>query len=677
MRASLVASLVLSLSLSGAVVAQEEGPLREARRLFGTGALEAARAEVEAVLASDPGDGEANLLMARIALGLGDLDTAERHVALSRAGTQRERFMAPQTEGMVRLYRRDFAGAVESFSDALQRAPRYGPAFLGRAQARAFLGDLQAALEDLDAAGQASQPQPAARLLLGELLLVQGRLGEGMQVLRSLAEAPAEIGGIAGENAGLYVNSFTGDPVTTEERARRWVERFPNRAASHFWHGLVKLSRGEVDEAIRRFHVALAVDELHAPSYLALRAAIAPERLTVAELVGPPLSGIEHTMTGLREALANGDFDVAEQGAYAVLEARPLFVPARVLLVDVQRGRQDLVGVLAATVDLLFLVPEMPSLRAQRAAIARDLGAFELAEQDARAAIVLAPSDGTLEYLLATVLAAAGRPDEAVAACRAAIADGYDSAALQVTLGNAYRELQQLPEAVAALERAVELDPSSAEQVATFALAAMAGADADRLQALLEPWVAEHPDATNSAYALGMLYQRSGQLQRAVELLAAVAEQRPQDAQVQYNLSLVYRRLGNEEQAAAHTARFTELKAVEQEEFDRSNAAYRLRNEATAALTAGDAAGALSAVRRLLDMPGSEPPDRALLARALAVSGDQAAAAVAWAGYLQLVPHDAAALCDAAATVLTLGDADRAAALQNRAAALGWECGPS
>lgn len=185
MRRVLLASVLTLVACAGVARAQdEEDPLRHARQRFAAGELEAARADLEGVLAGDPGDGEANLLMARVALGLGDLDRAERHVALSRAGTQRERFMAPHTEGMVRLYRRDFAGALQSFTEALERAPRYGPALVARAQARAFLGNLQEAMVDLDAAGQASQPQPAARLLLGELLLVQGRLGEAMQVLR-------------------------------------------------------------------------------------------------------------------------------------------------------------------------------------------------------------------------------------------------------------------------------------------------------------------------------------------------------------------------------------------------------------------------------------------------------------------------------------------------------------
>lgn len=660
--------------------AQEE-PVQEeltaARQLFASAQLLEARSELQTVLAERPEHPSANLLMARVELGLGDLDAAERHLALSRAAVDRDRFMAPQTEGLLRMYRRDYAGAVASFTGALERAPRYGGALVGRAQAHAFLGDLQEAFADLTLAEESPQPQPAAQLLRGELLLVLGQLPEAMQVFRSLAEAAPEESGIAGENARLYVDSFTGEPASTEERARRWVERYPNRAAAHFWHGMVKLSRGEQERAARRFHVALSVDELHAPSYLAFRAAVAPEVFSVEELVGEPFSGIEYTMATLRALVDSGELQAAEAGLLEVLARRPLFVPAYTLLVDIEQHRDDPVGVLQSTANLAFVVPEMPALRARRATLARDLGALELAESEARTALALSPSDGSLRYLLATVLAADERPAEAVAACEEARALSYDSAAMQITLGNAYRELQRIPEAVEALERAVQLDPSSAEYVATFALNAIGGADAERLGALLEPWVRDHPEAVNSRYALGMLYQRSGRLEEAIAELEQVLAQRPGDEDAHYNLALAYRRLGDTEAAARHTERFRELQQREAERFDRANAAFRARTEIETALTEGKPDRALGLLDQLASEGSLETGDGALRARALAAAGRPGDAMDAWDAYLQERPADTVALCEAAALAIALERGERAGWLAQRAAALGRDCAPT
>lgn len=675
-----IAPLALAVAALGAasgLYAQEQvtqDELATARQLFAATRLLEARAELAAVLADRPEHPAANLLKARVELGLGDLDAAERHLSLSRAGVDRDRFMAPQTEGLIRMYRRDYAGAVESYSEALERAPRYGGALVGRAQAHAFLGDLQEAFADLTVAGESPQPQPAAELLRGELLLVLGRLPDAMQVFAALAEAPAEEAGVAGENARLYVDSFTGEPDSTEERARRWVERYPNRAAAHFWHGMVKLSRGETEQAARRFHVALSVDELHAPSYLAFRAAVAPEVFSVEELVGAPFSAAEYTMSSLRLLVEAGQLDQAEAGLFEVTERRPLFVPAFTLLVEIRESRGDAVGVLQSTADLAFVAPEMPALRARRATLARDLGALELAESEARTAVALSPSDGSLRYLLATVLAADARPAEAVAACEQALALSYDSAAMQITLGNAYRELQRIPEAVEALERAVQLDPSSAEYVAVFALNAIGGADADRLASLLEPWVRENPEAVNSRYALGVLYQRTGRMEEAIETLEEVLAQGRADKDVHYNLALAYRRVGNAEAAARHTERFQELQREEAARFDRGNAAFRLRTEIESALEAGEPERALSLLDDLVGAGTIDSGDMALRAHALAASGRPAEALASWESYLQERPADAEALCRAAALAAALERGERAAWLVSRAAALGRDC---
>ncbi len=679
--------------------------LQRARRAFAAGDHETARALLQELLGQEPERPETHLLLGRVLFELGALDEAEQHLRAALDGQTRQRFMAPHTLGQLYLLERRYTEAVAMFDRALERAPHFSGSLFGRAQARAFLGDLAAAFADLDTAAAGARPQPAAALLAGELELAQGHLREGLERLAEVARMQEP--GVAVENAGLYVSTLAQTPAESIRRVHAWLRRTPNRAAPYFWWALIAEAAGAPARARALLRLALAVDDGHVASWLALRrldpafdAAAATDPATaLAGVAGPPLPGLEVRMARARAQRDAGRLAEAEEILVGLLQRREAFVPARLLLLEIARARHDPLGRLAQLEWLAGALPELSELHAERAAVARDVGALELAERAARQALAATPEQGALHYLLATVLQAAGRPAEALAACEAALAYGYETAPLQVLRGNLRRELQDIPGAVAALRRAVQLDATAAEQVATFALEAMVTDPDGELRAMLEQYVAEHPESRNARYALGTLLLRAGAPARAVELLEPLLRAGGGDAQLHYNLALAYRRLGRDADADEHTRRFEQLKAAEAERFERANALYRATRAARAALAAGDATAARGALEPLLEPLLESTSDEALavnpapdagvgarlpaasvaeaftlLARARQASGDLAGAAAAAAQALARRPFDRETLCAAAAIAADAGEVDRVLLLRERARLLGTGC---
>lgn len=680
-RSKAIAITALTLAVAMVVpipieAAQATAPdLSAAREAFSADRFLDARDTLQALLAAHPDDGAANLLMGRTLLVLGELDAAERHLAVAAdAPSTGERFMVPHTLGLVELRRRDPAAAEGHFDQAIALAPGYAGSRIARAQARAFQGEVEGALEDLRAVEASPRPQPAARVLTGELLLASGDFEGAFAAFQRVGDAGAD-DVPAAENAAMYLGTMAPDPAATESRILRGMGRVMGRAQPYFWLGIVRRDLGRIDEARQALRVALAVDELHAPSWIALRALPDPPP-DVETAIGPPIPGLEYRLGSLRAALdAEPERVEPVQAAVAeLLRARPLLVPAHLILAEVARRQGRPAHMLTALGELLEVAPWLVSVHAERAVLARELGAHRIAEVEARRAVALLPEDGSLRFLLATILMAGGNAEGAAEAAEAAIARDYDMAQVRVLLGNAYQELQRVPEAVEQLTRAVEMDPAVAEEIAAFALTAMAAEDSDRLVQLLERVRTENPGGPNVLYTLASLHLRRGELERAAELYERLLEIVPGRSEIHYNLALAYRRLGRERAADEQTALFERLKAEEDRLFEQANVTYRRRTEAVAALAAGDPGRAVELLRQVVGAPGSDPTDHTLLGSALLGAGQPRAAAEAYSATLEANPFDVSALCGAAAAARDLGEATEVAALLARVTALGESC---
>ena len=112
-----------------------------------------------ALVAQDP------LQLGRQALAAGRLDEAEAHLQAALAANPPRVFEVHYALGRLHLQKRDYTRARESFDACLARAPRFSPAYVGRARAALFVEDVEPALADLKIARSFPDAPPEGELL--------------------------------------------------------------------------------------------------------------------------------------------------------------------------------------------------------------------------------------------------------------------------------------------------------------------------------------------------------------------------------------------------------------------------------------------------------------------------------------------------------------------------------
>ncbi|WP_386680121.1 tetratricopeptide repeat protein [Loktanella sp. R86503] len=155
--------------------------------------------------------------------------------------------------------------------------------------------------------------------------------------------------------------------------------------------------------------------------------------------------------------------DVAAEVAQSLARARPdlAFVQAR--LGDVLRDNGDSDGAIKAYSAALDLYPETDPNRwvvyYTRAIVAHDIGDWDQAEADFRAALAINPDQAqVLNYLGYSLVERGEKLDEALEMIERAVADEPESGAIVDSLGWVYFQLGRYDEAIAPLERAAVLE---------------------------------------------------------------------------------------------------------------------------------------------------------------------------------------------------------------------------
>jgi serine/threonine-protein kinase len=146
---------------------------------------------------------------------------------------------------------------------------------------------------------------------------------------------------------------------------------------------------------------------------------------------------------------------------------------------------------------------------------------WQRAEMHYRRAMELAPQSPTAALLLARLLAATGRSDEAIASSLAAMKLGPQSSDLQVSAGIVLRFAGRMADALPYFEQALVLDP---HQTAAISWRAATLADLGRLDEALEVATgAPVLEGSHASWATGYVQARRGQSGAAEELFNALA----------------------------------------------------------------------------------------------------------------------------------------------------------
>lgn len=270
--------------------------MREGLALLEAGEVVRAEAIFREIVREIPRHGPARLQLGRIALESGDWAAAREHLEIAVESDPQRPFLAWHLLGQARLFLDEPRAAREAFDEALGRAPRFGPALVGRARSSLLLEDLDGALEACRKAIDAGVRDRDVFLVLGELHLRKMETSEAVaaysQALKldsssvdavpsfalsalAAADDPAletllesHLESHPGCEQALYVlGTMTlqrGDLAAAERHFRELARRAPERSDAFYNLGLVLLRQGNEREgraAMERFRELQARDD--------------------------------------------------------------------------------------------------------------------------------------------------------------------------------------------------------------------------------------------------------------------------------------------------------------------------------------------------------------------------------------------------------------------------------
>ena len=665
---SLIAALTAAQAPQGESAASNaalQARMQKAAGLMQSGEVEAAAAELEAILAVAPKHGPANLMLGEIRLGRGDLEAARENLEIAASSNVRRPYLAWFLLGRSQLALGQFEAAQASFAETLARTPQFGPALLGRAQASMRTGAVEVAMEDLEAARGLQGTGPEATFLLAELLAFEERTDEAAALLGPLARTD----GVSVEGTSARMLLLAMGAEEGRNLLYRLVGENLQLARSYLALGVACLRSGDSISAAKAFRVALEVDDQDPVPWLFLQRVSDDEALTAFPAPFPELSALLESAHQLQAAGASPESEVA-----SILERRPFHAPARLLLVLEAEARDDPWSALAGYRQLVDWLPEVPLLQARAARVAHTMKAEELAECLARRAMRLMPEEASLHYLLAAIQSEAGDWEASSASCKRAIDLGMEEAPLYLTLGRVEFEQMHIGASIAAYARAVELDPDADRAVPRFALANLSTEEFDALRDLMQSELERDPNGENTLYTLGLMSLRESEFAAAVDYFEKLSELLPEDTQVQHQLGTAYMRAGDTDKGKAALERFRELKAKEEEAWVEHNQAYAKKLEAQDATAAGDSEQALRIYNELAALGFAEPDDYLAAGSLYLAAGDFERAYGWYEQFLGSNPYKREALEGLAEAAAGLGRADIAAPSRARADLLAWPC---
>lgn len=142
------------------------------------------------------------------------------------------------------------------------------------------------------------------------------------------------------------------------------------------------------------------------------------------------------------------------------------------------------------------------------------------AEECYRNAHKLIPEDFRWSYLLASILHADGRPEEAATYYQLALKQRPDYQPAAVNLGNIYLRQNRLDEARASFQEVLKIDGNCAACRYGLGQAALSAKDYKQAVEYLEQALKQTPQANRIHYALAMAYRGLGDLEKAQTHLA-------------------------------------------------------------------------------------------------------------------------------------------------------------
>ena len=161
----------------------------------------------------------------------------------------------------------------------------------------------------------------------------------------------------------------------------------------------------------------------------------------------------------------------------------------------------------------------------------------------------LLAEEGEARYLVGSVLAELGAPQQAIGHFRKALELAPNHIMVLIKLAPLYSQLGETDSSIAVYERALELYPDNIILLSDYGLLLGQSGQTDKALKFLLRAQRLEPDAPGLNNNLGTVYITAGQHTKAIEAFKKAIDDSPEDPEPYYNLGNLYAILKNPEQA--------------------------------------------------------------------------------------------------------------------------------
>ena len=371
--------------------------------------------------------------------------------------------------GLALATQGDLKGAVESVTRAIEISGTNGDYLIERARLHLALANVEAAIQDLEQAIDASPNDPRPALVLALTFQAQGDLGRAHEeATRAVEIAPDFVPALVTRGK---LRLALGDAKGAAEDYDEAVRIDPVNPLAHAAQAQVREALGDIDGAIEALTRALDIAG-EEPDYLADRALLhldlgnierALADLNRAFEAAPDRAGIRLLYADLLRIVDR--YDDALEVIDALIDDEPGLPVAYRLRAAIRLSRDDEPGALADLMAAIAIDPEDAAAYATRALVHHQAERFDEAIADYDRSLELRPGDASTLNNRADARMLLGDLDLALEDIDAAVAANPELGIAHYTRGQILDELGRADEAQAAYDEAARLGYEPPEDV--------------------------------------------------------------------------------------------------------------------------------------------------------------------------------------------------------------------
>ena len=528
-----------------------EVQLSAARFLVLAGRFEDAKTRAERVLAQDPKNVPANLVLGSALVGLKDVDGAIRQVedaiAIDPLDGQSQASL-----GVLSLAKGDLARAEAAFVEAVRVKPQSVDARIWRASFLWVQKRLPEAEQELNAALQidpesdlanramaafymqsaerrpqaepflkklAARESATAKLALADFYAGSKRTAEAKDLLKSI-EADKQVGGVASGRLALILFS---ERRTAEAYAivEGLIAQSRETASAQLMKGRFLLAEGKLEPAIETLRAAATADpKLAAAHYMlgnALQAkkdlAGAAEAYRAALEIVPSATGAQLQLA--RVSLMRGDAAGSLQAASAALENQPQNPVARLVVAEALIAKREFARASEDVAKLKAEHPKAPTVHIVEGKLLSAQGKHQEAAKAYTLAQSLDPQSVEPLIGLVSVDLSTGNLTSAVTRSQALLQMKPRDVRVSLVAARAYYAAKEYGKAEAVLKTAVEIDPREVQALTMLADVSMRQGKPSDALARTQAIIAVEPKSASAHTMAGQIMQGQNRIPEA------------------------------------------------------------------------------------------------------------------------------------------------------------------